>query len=63
MGVCVAPCLGFPIYKEELTHAGLLLRLNMGGYLQKLLGGRERIKHDYLALAKSALGPHGCKEE
>lgn len=45
------------------SHAGLLLRLKMDGYLQKLLGGRERIKHDYLALAKSALGPHECREE
>ena len=45
------------------SHAGLLLRLKIDGYLQKLLGGRGCITDDYIALAKSALGPHGCREE
>lgn len=35
----------------------------MNGCLQKLLDGRQCIKHDCLALARSAVGPHGGRQE
>lgn len=58
------PMLCLPCLQGRVnSHAGLLLRLKMDGYLQKLFGERECIKHDNLALAKSALGPHGCRGE
>lgn len=70
-GLAVVPNGGVRCHMPQLpylqgrvnSHAGLLLGLKMDGYLKKLLGERECIKHDYLALAKSGLGPRGCREE
>lgn len=58
---CPMPLL-FYLQRRIQSQAGLLLRLEMDGYLQKLWVEELCIKRDYLALAKSALGPHWCRE-
>lgn len=56
----------FISYNNINSHAGLSLRLEMDGHLQKLLRGRECVKHDYLALAKTLedlMGERGMEKE
>lgn len=53
-GLAIAPKMSCILYPQAgvNSHEGLSLGLEMDGHLQKLLGGRECVKHDYLALAK-----------
>lgn len=53
-GLAIVPKISWIPYPQAgvNSHEGLSWKLSLDGNLPKLLHGRERIKHDYLALAK-----------